>query len=127
MVIVRKMAKKSHFARSGPFSHILPHIVRVITWRAQKMHSATSSEGSQLVRIVLPCAQARVVIEIHSKMNGVKCRASRGLLSRPPSLEQSKRQSLVFVTPVNSLEVNSMFEQSENVAIAHAHCTNGQS
>ena len=34
-------------------------IVRVLTWRTQKMRSSTSSEGSRLVRIVVPCAQAR--------------------------------------------------------------------
>ena len=31
------------------------------------MHSATSSEHSQLVRIVVPCAQTRVAIETHSR------------------------------------------------------------
>ena len=35
-------------------------IVHVLTWRAQKMHSATSSEDSQLVRIVVLCAQTRL-------------------------------------------------------------------
>ena len=39
-------------------------IVSVLTWRAQRMHSATGSEGSRLVRtvIVVPCAQTRVAI-----------------------------------------------------------------
>ena len=36
------------------------------------MHSATSSEGSRLVKIVVPCAQTRVVIdlEMHLRANG---------------------------------------------------------
>ena len=41
------------------------------------MHSSTSSEGSQLVRIVVPCAQTRVAIETHSRVKGTKCRAFR--------------------------------------------------
>ena len=46
------------------------YIVRVLTWR---MRSSTSSEGSQLVRIVVPCAQTRVTtIETHSRANGAK-------------------------------------------------------
>ena len=44
--------------------------------------------------------------------------SSIDLLSRPPSLKQSQRQGLFFVMPVNSLVVDSMFEQSKNVAIA---------
>ena len=43
----------------------------------------------------------------------------RGLLSRPLSLEQRERQGLFFAIPVNSLAVDSVFEQSENVTIAH--------
>ena len=42
----------------------------------------------------------------------------RGLLRRPPSLEQSERQGLFFVVPVDSLVVDSTFKQNENVAIA---------
>ena len=41
-------------------------IVRVLTWRVQKMRSATSSESPRLVRIAVPCAQTRVAIEMHS-------------------------------------------------------------
>ena len=33
-----------------------------------KMHSATSSEGPLLVKIVVLCAQTRVAIEMHSRM-----------------------------------------------------------
>ena len=36
------------------------------------MHSSSSSEGSRLVRIVVPCAQTRVTIETHSRVNGAK-------------------------------------------------------
>ena len=70
------------------------YIVHVVTLRAQKTHSATSSEGSWLVRIVVPCAQKRV----HGHRDAFlseQCKAprvSRGLLSRPPSLEQSNRR-----------------------------------
>ena len=35
----------------------------------------------------------------------------RGLLSRPRSLKQSKRQALLFVVPINNLVVDSMFKQ----------------
>ena len=42
----------------------------------------------------------------------------RGLLSRPPSLERNERQGLFFVMPIDSLVVDSTFEQSENIAIA---------
>ena len=37
-----------------------------------KMHSATSSEGSRLVRTVVPCAQTRVAIETHSQVDSAK-------------------------------------------------------
>ena len=33
------------------------YVVHVITWRAQNMHSSTSSEGSRLVGIAVLCAQ----------------------------------------------------------------------
>ena len=39
------------------------------------MRSATSSEGPQLVRIAVSCAQTRVVIEMHSQTNSAKRRA----------------------------------------------------
>ena len=34
-------------------------LVLVLIWRAQKMRSATSSKGPQLVRIAVPCAQKK--------------------------------------------------------------------
>ena len=34
------------------------------------MRSSTSSEGPRLVRFAVPCAQTRVTIEMHSRMNG---------------------------------------------------------
>ena len=46
-------------------------------------------------------------------------RILRGLLNRPPSLERRERRGgLFFVIPVNS-PVDSTFEQSENIALAH--------
>ena len=46
------------------------------------------------------------------------CEARAARFERPaPSLERSERQGLFFVMPVNSLVVDSTFEQSENVAI----------
>ena len=68
------------------------------------MHSPTNLEGSQLVRIVVPCAQTRLpgprghrdAFSSSSK----RCKAphvSTGLLGRPPSLERSKRRGLFFV------------------------------
>ena len=44
-----------------------------------------------------------------------RCKApciSKGLLSMPPSLKQSKRRDLFFVMPIDSLMVDSTFEQS---------------
>ena len=43
----------------------------------------------------------------------------RGLLSRPISLEQSQKQGLFFIIPIDSSVVDSTFEQSKNIAIAH--------
>ena len=40
-----------------------------------KMRSSTSSEGSRLVGIVVPCPQTRVAIETSSRANGANCRA----------------------------------------------------
>ena len=75
------------------------------------MHSATSLQGSGLVRTVGPCAQTRVAIEMHSRTSSP--------LSRLPSLEQSERRGgLFFVIPVNSL-IDSTFERSENITLAH--------
>ena len=64
------------------------------------MLSATSSEGSRLVRIAVPCAQTRVAIEMHSRTNGAKRRAFREACLAghvPPSLERSDRRGLFFV------------------------------
>ena len=36
------------------------------------MHSSTGSEGPQLVRLAVPCAQTTVAIEMHSRTNGAK-------------------------------------------------------
>ena len=65
------------------------------------MRSATTSDGPRLVRIEVPCAQTRVAIGMHPGSNRERheaLRVSRGLLSRPPSLEQSERQDLFFVS-----------------------------
>ena len=58
------------------------------------MHSATSLQGSGLVRTVGPCAQTRVAIETHSQTVVLSLRVLRGPLSRPPSLEQSERREV---------------------------------
>ena len=55
------------------------------------MRSPTSSEGSRLVRIVVPCAQTRLPgprghRDAFSSEQHEASRVSRGLLSRPPSL-----------------------------------------
>ena len=57
--------------------------------------------------------QTRVAIETHFQTNALH--SSIDLLSRPPSLKQSQRQGLFFVMPVDSLVVDSMFEESKNV------------
>ena len=88
------------------------------------MHSATSLQGSGLVRTVGPCAQARVAshrdafsLQLERAVQSAACFESP--LSRPPSLERSERRGgLFFVIPVNSL-VDSIFERSENVTFAH--------
>jgi hypothetical protein len=46
-------------------------------------------------------------------------RVSRGLPSKPLSLERSERRGAFFDIPVNSLVVDSTFDQSKNVANAH--------
>ena len=82
------------------------------------MHSATSSEGPRLVRIVVLCAQTRVAIEMHSRM------PSTARFERPaqhaghacatePQAKQETRSVLC-----NSVVADSTLEQSENVAIA---------
>ena len=81
------------------------------------MCSSTSSEGSRLVRIVVPCAQTRVAIETYSRANGAKRRAFRevcpaGHRAFEPRAKREARSVLC-----HSLMVDSTFEQSENVAI----------
>ena len=117
------------------------------------MHSATSSEGPRLVRIAVPCAQIRVAIEMHSRMNGAKRRVFQETCSacRPSATEPWAKQETRSVL-CHSVVVDSTFEQSEKVAIAvvslssccwpalrgvvyevigskfvllHVHCTNG--
>ena len=52
------------------------------------MRSPTSSDGPRLVRIAVPYEQTIVAIEMHSWNEGREAPCvSRGLLSRPPSLE----------------------------------------
>ena len=60
------------------------------------MLSATSLEGSasRLVRIVVLCAQIR---DASSSERHKVPHISRGLLSRPPCLQLSERQGLLFV------------------------------
>ena len=66
------------------------------------MRSPASSEGSQLVRIVVPYAQMRVSWprghrDVFSSERRKVPRISRDLLSRPPSLERSERQYILEV------------------------------
>ena len=70
-----------------------------------------------MVRIAVPCA---VAIEIDAILNEghEPPHISKGMLSRPPSLKRSERQSLFFVIAYgHSLVVESMFKQSETIAI----------
>ena len=66
---------------------------------------------------------------------------SRGLLSRPPSLQLSERQGLLFVKPGRKFDVRcswptvrgmvyaiiALIQSSVLLSPAHAHCTNWQS
>ena len=57
------------------------------------MRSTTSSEGPRLVRIAVPCAQTRVAIEMHSRVNSAKLRVFREACSpghMPPAEPQVK-------------------------------------
>ena len=114
------------------------------------MRSPTNSEGSRLVRIVVPCAQTRVPWprghrDAFSNERRKGPRVSRRLLSRPPSLEWSKRRGLFFVIvwwyirrermspftrwvraaawPAMRGVVYTIMAQ---LSSAHAHCTNWQ-
>ena len=74
------------------------------------MHCATSSEGPQLIRIAVPCAQTRVAIEMHLERTA----QSATCLERPaqqvtkPRVKRETRSVLC-----HSLVVDSTFEQSE--------------
>ena len=75
------------------------------------MRSSTSSEGSRLVRIVVPCAQTRLPgPRAHSRaqVSGAKRRA----FQQACSAGREARSDLC-----HSLVVDSTFEQRENVAI----------
>ena len=68
------------------------------------MRSPTSSEDSQLVRVVVPCAQTRLPRPrghrdaFSSSARAAQApRVSTGLLGRPLSLERSERRYLLFV------------------------------
>ena len=64
------------------------------------MRSFTSSEGPQLVRIAVLCAQIMVAIEMHWRATRFERPASR-----PPRLEQRERRGLFFL--IHSLVVDS--------------------
>ena len=76
------------------------------------MRSATSSYGPRLVRIEVQCAQTRVSIEMHPQTNSVKRRVFREACSAGHRALSEVRDK------VCSLSVDSMFEQSKNVAFA---------
>ena len=78
------------------------------------MHSATSSEGSRLVTIAVPCAQMRVAIETYSRANGTKHCVFQEACSAG---HQASSKARGKVYSCHSLVVDSTFEQSENVTI----------
>ena len=81
------------------------------------MRFSTSSEGSRLVRIVVPCAQTRVAIETYSRTNGAKCRVFREACPAAQATEsRAKRETMSVLC--HSLMVDWTFERSENIAIS---------
>ena len=62
------------------------------------MCSATSSEGPRLVRIVVTCAQTRVAIKMHSRMNGVKRRAFQEACSVGHRASSEAREEVYSLT-----------------------------
>ena len=81
------------------------------------MHSTRSLQGSGLVRTVELCAQTRVAIEMHSWMSSA-ARFEWPAKQATEPWASERRGGLFFVIPVNS-PVDSTFEQSKNVALAH--------
>ena len=79
------------------------------------MLSTTSSEGSRLVRIVVPCAQTRVAIETHSRANNMK-RCTIQETAQQAIKPRAKRE--VRSVLYHSLVIHSMFKQSENVMVS---------
>ena len=81
------------------------------------MHSPTSSEDSQLVRIVVPCAQTRLPGPRGHRdafLSGVSA-ARFDRPARQATEPRAKREAMSALC--HGLVVDSMFEWSENVAI----------
>ena len=82
------------------------------------MHSPTSSEDSRLVKIVVPCAQTRLSGPRGHRdafLSSSKRRKHR--VFRQATEPQAKREAMSALC--HGLIVDSTFEQSENVTIAH--------
>ena len=62
------------------------------------MRSATSSEGSRLVRVVVPCAQMRVAIEMYFQVNDTKCCAFREACSAHDRAMSEARHEVCFLS-----------------------------
>ena len=62
------------------------------------MRSSISSEGPQLVRIAVLCAQTRMAIEMHSQMNGAKRYAFREASSAGHQALSEARDEVYFLS-----------------------------
>jgi hypothetical protein len=89
----------------------------------EKVRMASLLQGSGLVRTEGPCAQ-RSVASGHRSARDEFLNERHEALS--PSLKRSEWQGLFFVMLINS-PVDSTFEQSEDVAIAHFLLMNSSS
>ena len=70
-------------------------------------------QGSGLVRTVGLCGHRDAFSNEWRKVPRISMR----LTEQAPSLKQSERRGLFFIMLVNSLVVDSLFEQSKNIAI----------
>ena len=112
------------------------YIVRVITWREEKMHSATSLQGPGLVRTVGLCAQTRVAIETYFWTSGAKRCAFREACwagqfdvqaereRRPCTLLSGEFEQL-FLACSKGCGLRDIRFKVRVLLSAHAHCTNG--
>ena len=81
------------------------------------MRSPTSSEDSQLVRIVVPCAQTRLPgPRMHSRARASGASAARfDRPARQAAEPRAKREAMSALC--HGLVIDSTFERSENVTI----------